>query len=157
MSDERYRPRIQNAVPAKNNNQSDLQFFYDEEKLKKENRYRVKGQAFPKTISGFNWGACLLTPVWGFCNNMALVSVAWIVFAIIPVIGIILTSVLSIFAGVKGNEWVWENNEWKNVDEMHYVQKKWAIAGVIVEIIAIFIFFAYAMQHINTLQRSGIL
>ena len=158
MSDDRYNPKkshIQNANSARAN-ASKLQFSYDTDKLKKENRYRVQGQAFPKTINGFNWGACLLTPLWGLCNNTP-VACLWIVFAFIPVIGVILTSIFSLYCGLKGNEWAWANNDWQSIDHMHYIQKKWATAGVIVEIIAILAFCVYAMQHINSLQRAGIL
>ena len=54
MSDERYQPRVRNA-----GTKNSIQIGYDTEKLKQENRYRVKGQAFPKTFDGFNWGAAV--------------------------------------------------------------------------------------------------
>ncbi len=158
MSDERYRAHRSHITNANEARQkaSELQIFYDEAKLKKENRYRVKGQAFPKTTNGFNWGACLLTPIWGFYNKTP-IACLWILFALIPFVGIILSSIFSIFCGIKGNEWAWENNEWQNVEEMHFVQRKWAMAGVIVEIIAIFIFCGYVMHQINSIQRHGLM
>ena len=151
MYDDRYKPRITNAN-EKREQTPDLQFFYDKEKLKQENRYKVKGQAFPKTTAGFNWGACLLTPVWGFYHNATAVSVVWIILALVPGIGFILTSVLSIICGIKGNDWAWDNNEWKDIDEMHYVQRKWAMAGIITEIVLIFGLFAYIMNKLNSIQ-----
>ena len=158
MSDDRYRydrSHIQDANSARVR-ASQLEFSYDKERLKKENRYRVKGQAFPKTINAFNWGACLLTPVWGFFNKTP-ITYFWIFFAIIPFVGIILSSVFSIYCGIKGNEWAWENNEWQDIDQMHYVQKKWAITGLMVEVVAVFIMVAVSVHHINSIQRAGLL
>lgn len=140
MSDERYQPRVRNAV-TKNS----IQIGYDIEKLKQENRYRVKGQAFPKTINGFNWGAFLLTPVWGLFNNTPIACFCIILY-LIPYLGILLGIVFSIYCGIQGNVWDWENKEWKDHFHFHETQRKWAIAGLITYIIII------AVLHIVTIN-----
>ncbi len=155
MSDKRHNPHIRSANDSRERAAS-LQFSYDTERLKKENRYRVKGQAFPKNTNGFNWGACLLTPIWGYFNKTYL-ACFWIVLAIIPFIGIILSSIFSLYCGIKGNDWAWENNEWDNIEQMHYVQRKWGIAGLIVNIILAFLMFGGLVNQVNTLQRSGLI
>ena len=152
MSDDRYRPHIQNANEARQK-ASQLQFFYDKEKLQKENRYRVKGQAFPKTINGTNWGAFFLTPIWGLCNNTPIAAV-WFILILVPTVGPVMAFAFSVYCAMKGNEWVWENNNWQSIEEMHYVQRKWAIAGIIFEIVSLVVIFVLFMHGLNSLQKS---
>ena len=48
------------------------------------------------TVKGWNWGAFLLTWIWGIRNRV------WIsLFALIPVVGIVMSFVL----GAKGTQW----------------------------------------------------
>ena len=153
MSDERYRPHhISNANEARQK-ASQLQFFYDKDKLQQENRYRVKGQAFPKTINGINWGAFFLTPIWGLCNNTPIAAV-WFILILVPTIGPVMGFVFSVYCASKGNEWAWENNTWKSVEEMHYVQRKWALWGRAFQIVSFVVIFTLFMHHINSLQRA---
>lgn len=155
MSNDNQQSRIRSANSAREKAAS-LQFSYDSEKLKQENRYKTQGQAFPKNTNGFNWGACLLTPIWGYFNK-TYVACFWIVLAIIPFVGIIMSSIFSLYCGAKGNEWAWKNNDWKNIEHMHYIQRKWAIAGLLINIISLFLIFGSIVNQINTLQRAGIL
>lgn len=133
MSDDRNRPRIRNAADAnKQYDGSNLQFAYNRERLEKENRYRVKGQAFPKTINCFNWGACILPPIWGLFNKTPIACLG-LVLAFIPYMGILISMIFSVYCGVKGNEWAWENNDWKDINEFHAVQRKWAVWAISIE------------------------
>ena len=118
------------------------------EKLKKENRYRVQGQAFPKSINCYNWGACILTPIWGLFNNTPVACLAFIL-PFIPYIGWLLAIVFSIYCGIKGNEWAWQNKQWQSMEHFHTVQKNWAIAGIVFEIVLMFIVVHTARTIIN--------
>jgi|GEM_PF-1799758 hypothetical protein len=140
MSDERYQPRVRNA-----GTKNSIQIGYDTEKLKQENRYRVKGQAFPKTFDGFNWGAVLLTPIWG-CFNGKPVIFFGLAFYLIPYLGIFLGIIFSLYCGTQGNKWAWENKQWNDLRHFHETQRKWAIAGLITYIIII------AVLHIVTIN-----
>src|SRR5574344_937233 len=139
MSDERNKPHIRNAIDARRKyDGSQLEFSYNEEKLEKENRYRVKGRAFPKYIDGFNWGACILGPIWGIGNNSP-VTFLIILFGLLPYVGAIMALLFSLYCGVKGNEWAWKNKEWKDMDDFHNTQRKGAWWGIITEIVLIII------------------
>ena len=146
--------RIRNAIYTNNNYGTSLEFGYDEEKLKKENRYRVTGQAFPEKLNQFNWGACLLTPVWGLFNNTPAACLI-ILLGFIPYLGLLFAIIFSLYCGAKGNEWAWKNKEWKDIKHFHEVQKKWAIAGVLIELITIIIFSYTAMNLANQIMQNA--
>src|ERR1700758_688209 len=74
----------------------------------------------PEEIKGWNWGAFLLTWLWGIFNATPL---ALLVF--VPFVGWIMGIVL----GGMGNEWAWRNKRWENVDDFRRAQRRWAIAG----------------------------
>lgn len=138
--------RIRNALTAKHG--ETLEFGYDTDKLKEENKYRVKGDAFPKQINKFNWGACILTPVWGIFNNTPIACLI-ILIGLIPYIGWILGIIFSLYCGIKGNEWAWQNKQWQSMEHFHAVQKNWAIAGIVFEIVLMFIVVHTAQTIIN--------
>lgn len=146
MSYDNNESRIRSAVSRYGNYgaSSNIEFGYDTEKLKKENRYRVKGQAFPKNINCFNWGACIITPIWGLFNNTPIACIAF-VLPFIPYLGWLLSILFSIYCGAKGNEWAWENKEWESINHFHSVQRKWAIWAVAIEVALIAVFFSSIM------------
>jgi hypothetical protein len=79
--------------------------------------------AAPAEVKRWNWGAFLLTWIWGIGNQV------WIaLLALIPIVGLVMMFVL----GAKGNEWAWEKGRWDSVEAFHRTQRKWAIAGLIV-------------------------
>jgi hypothetical protein len=72
-------------------------------------------------IKGWNWGAFLLSWIWGIGNNV------WIaLLAIIPWGGLVMAIVL----GVKGNEWAWRAKKWDNIEHFKRTQKTWAKWGI---------------------------
>ena len=85
----------------------------------------------------FNWGAFLLTWIWGLGNRtyITLLVFVGVILGIIPFIGWLIPLGLSIWFGIKGNTWAWQNKKWKSVEHFHEVQKKWAIGGIIVSLI----------------------
>ncbi len=81
-----------------------------------------KAATIPDEIRGWSWGAFLLNWIWGLFNR------TWIALAVLlPVIGFVVWIIL----GIKGNEWAWRNKRWDDVEHFKRVQRKWAIAGVV--------------------------
>ena len=77
----------------------------------------------------FNYGACLLTWIWGVFNK-TYITLIFIPICLLPsIVAIIISGILSIYFGIKGNTWAWQNKRWKSVEHFHSVQKKWAIAA----------------------------
>lgn len=56
----------------------------------------------------FNYGAFLLTWLWGIGNKTYITLLALVV-ALIPKFGIVLNLLLSFYFGIKGNEWALKN------------------------------------------------
>jgi len=75
----------------------------------------------PPEIKGWNWGAFLLSWIWGIGNNTFIA-----LLALIPLLGLIMHFVL----GAKGNAWAWRNGRWDSVAHFKRVQRRWAIAGL---------------------------
>lgn len=95
-----------------------------------------KGSKVLSVVSDkFNWGAFLLTWVWGLCHKCYLTLIA-IPVAFIPFVGGIASLAVSIWFGVEGNKWAWQNKRWESIERFHAVQKKWAISGLVVCILA---------------------
>lgn len=88
-----------------------------------ENNSGTKSPEVPEEIKGWSWGAFLLTWIWGIFNS---VFISLLMF--IPLVNV----VIWILLGIKGNEWAWQNKRWESIEQFKRVQKKWAIAGVIV-------------------------
>ena len=86
----------------------------------------------PEEVKGWNWGAFVLTWIWGICNK---VWIALLVFIPVPIFGLVWAIVL----GVKGNEWAWRNKKWDNIEHFKSTQGKWNTAGIIVFVVSIVI------------------
>lgn len=84
----------------------------------------------PDEIKGWNWGAFLLSWIWGLGNDT---YISFLVF--IPIFGLAWSFVL----GVKGNEWAWQNRTWRSVEQFKKTQKTWAIAGTIITLLELLI------------------
>jgi hypothetical protein len=85
----------------------------------------------PDGVKGWNWGAFMLTWIWGICNG-TLISL----LALIPGVHFIMMFVL----GIKGNEWAWANKNWDSVEQFHRAQRKWATWAVCLWLAAVFLF-----------------
>lgn len=85
----------------------------------------------------FNWGAFFLSWIWGLANRsyITLVIFPAAILSIIPFLGIFVQLGLCVWFGINGNKWAWQNKKWNSIEEFNAVQKKWAIADTIVEII----------------------
>ena len=80
-----------------------------------------EGAQTPVEIRGWNWGAFLLTWIWGVGNGTYIA-----LLALIPLVGLVMIFVL----GAKGNEWAWRNKTWESVEHFKRVQRSWAWWGI---------------------------
>jgi hypothetical protein len=81
-------------------------------------------------LAKWNWGAFLLTWLWGVFNG-----VMRSFMVLIPIYGIYEWIML----GKNGNRLAWETNRWQTIDEFHKTQRKWAIWGWVIAVVVILI------------------
>ena len=81
-----------------------------------------KDSEIPIEIQGWNWGAFLLSWIWGIGNNTY--RAFWVFF---PFVNFFMIIAL----GLKGNEWAWRHRKWESVEHFKQVQRKWAKGGLI--------------------------
>ncbi len=82
----------------------------------------------PAEIQGLNWGGLMLSWIWGIGNS------TWIaLLSFIPFIGVFVPFYLLF----KGNELAWKNKQWASVEAFKATQRKWAIAGLVILVIAV--------------------
>ena len=77
----------------------------------------------PPELMGWNWGAFLLTWIWGVGNNVWLALIALVP---VPLVGL----AMSIILGLKGNEWAWQNKRWDSIEQFRRTQRKWMYWGI---------------------------
>lgn len=88
-----------------------------------------RGEEAPENISKpFNWGACLLNCLWGVRYKK------WVLllipaFFFIPY-SFIVSIALAIWAGIKGNQWAWEEIEYRDEADFTKAQQSWVKAWV---------------------------
>jgi len=85
----------------------------------------------PAEIDRWNWGAFLLSWIWGVGNNTFIA-----LLTLIPFFGLVMPFVL----GAKGSRWAWRNGRWDSVEHFRRVQRLWAIWGVVIWLGAVAIF-----------------
>lgn len=102
----------------------------------------------PKELRCFNWGAFLLNWIWGIMHKKY-ITLLYFVACIVPVVGPVL---ISIWFGVKGNEWAWKSQNWQSISEFNQTQQNWVrlwfvlFAISVIICLKIFIIFAYIGQ-----------
>jgi len=101
----------------------------------------------PEEIKGLNFGAYLLTPLWGAAHNYPLSFLS-----LIPGYGWI----KSYYLLVKGNEVAWQHRRFKSVEEFKKVQKRWSIfsfiiLGVLIAVIVPILIFV-TKEFLNLLK-----
>lgn len=82
----------------------------------------------PPELDRWNWGAFLLNWIWGIGNSTLIA-----LLALIPGVNLIVMVVL----GLRGSRWAWRNRAWRDAAQFRQVQRRWAIAGVIVWLLAL--------------------
>lgn len=102
-------------------------------------------------MQDFNWGAFLLTFVWGIKYK------AWITFLAIPLFLIhlplglnwFLLIIFQFYCGINGNKWAYEQEWWRKPSDFNKTQIRWAILAVSMNIIIPFIILALASAFIT--------
>lgn len=104
----------------------------EEQGAKQEDSFQfsANNQGLEKDLSHWNWGAFLLTFIWGI-NHKAW----WSLSALIPIFPIPL--IIAIILGVQGNKLAWNSGKFQSLQQLKDSQKKWAYAGLIVFIILV--------------------
>ncbi|MCP1376093.1 cytochrome c oxidase assembly factor Coa1 family protein [Dyella lutea] len=80
------------------------------------------GATVPAEIKRWNWGAFLLSWIWGIGNNT---FIAFLMF--VPLVNMAMPFVL----GAKGSTWAWQNKRWESVEAFKATQRKWTLGGVV--------------------------
>lgn len=91
------------------------------------NQQSANGE-FPEELRKWNWGAFLLSWIWGISNNT---FIAFLV--LVPIFNIYILIML----GMKGNEWAWKNRKFQSIEHFKKVQKAWTLWGVILFAISV--------------------
>lgn len=107
----------------------------------------------------FSWGAFLLNWIWGLGNKTFITLIIFPISlaAYIPFVGWLVTLGCSIWFGIKGNEWAWQNKRWESIEHFHAVQKKWAMWGVILFVLQmILIIGIFVLMFIPFMMTGGI-
>ena len=99
----------------------------------------------PPELDRWNWGAFLLNWIWGIGNS---VFIALLMF--VPLVNIVMIFVL----GARGSRWAWRNRVWRDAEHFRKVQRKWAIAGVIVWVGTLLLAVGLAFGVISALKNS---
>lgn len=99
----------------------------------------------PPDLDRWNWGAFLLNWIWGIGNS---VFIALLMF--VPLVNIVMIFVL----GARGSRWAWRNRAWRDAEHFRKVQRKWAIAGVIVWVGTLLLAVGLAFGVMSALKNS---
>ncbi len=81
----------------------------------------MSAEQLPEELKCFNWGAFLLNWVWGIMHKKY-ITLLILLSTIIPVIGPL---AMSIWFGLKGNEWAWNSREWNSIKQFNEAQQNW--------------------------------
>ena len=79
----------------------------------------------PYELRGWNWGAFVLSWIWGIANK-SYISLLVIPLSFIPFLGL----GMSVYLGVKGNELAWKNRQFTSLDQFRQIQKTWSYWGI---------------------------
>lgn len=93
----------------------------------------------PVEVKGWNWGAFLACVPWGLGNRVWIVLLALIPW---PVPGL-MALVLAVAMGLKGSELAWRSKRWASVEDFRAAQRRWAIAGVVLNVVSIAVMVAW--------------
>lgn len=75
----------------------------------------------PQELQGLNWGAFLMTWIWGIAH-----SSWWSLLCFVPYVGIIVPFIMLF----KGNEWAWQNRRWESIQQFRDTQAVWTKWGI---------------------------
>ncbi len=99
--------------------------------------FNDKGREIPNELRDFNWGAFLLTFIWGIKYKI------WFTLLIIPLFLIKLPYnlnwlallIFQLYCGINGNKWAYQEDFWKKPKDFRIIQMKWAAFALTFNII----------------------
>lgn len=101
----------------------------------------------PSELKRFNWGAFLLNWIWGLMHRKY-ITLLYFPACLLPVIGPI---AISIWFGIKGNQWAWNSKNWQSIEEFNRTQQDYIFIWLIlfllgliitIKVVLIFLFIA---------------
>ncbi len=102
----------------------------------------------PYELEGWNWGAFLLTWIWGVGNR-----VWWSLLALAPIPFARLA--MGIVLGIKGNEWAWQSRRWDGIEHFRKTQRTWAIWGFISLLLPVLLIIGLILIMVGVLGYAG--
>ncbi len=113
------------------------------------------GSPVPPEVKAWNWGAFLLTWIWGIGNNV------WISFlallGIVPYIGWIARLTMAIILGLRGGEWAWQSKKWDSLEHFKKTQRTWMWWGISILIAQVLLVVLLISILIFALILAGVL
>jgi hypothetical protein len=108
----------------------------NESVLNPEDREKLR-----RYLDKWNWGAALLGWIWAFSHRKYGYVFLFSALSRLPGYwgGAAILIGMIVF-GVYGNQWAWEERQWKSFDEFVATQKTWAKWGVIITFIALIVY-----------------
>ncbi len=92
-----------------------------------EDREKLK-----RYLDKWNWGAALLSWIWALAHHKFGYAFLFFTLSRLPDYwGGAATLISMVVFGVYGNQWAWEEKQWKSLDEFIVTQKTWAKWGVV--------------------------
>jgi hypothetical protein len=85
-----------------------------------DNKVNATEAAAPAAAGRWNWGAFLMTWIWGLGNGTYIG-----LLALIPVVNL----VMAIILGIKGGKLAWKNRRWESIEHFTRVQGLWTAFG----------------------------
>ena len=102
----------------------------------------------PAELQGWNWGAFLLTWVWGIGNRVWLALLALIP---IPLVRL----AMAVLLGLKGNEWAWQAKRWGSIEQFRRTQRIWLYWGIAALLAPIVFIIGMALIVVGILGYYG--
>ena len=132
------------------------QFLRKEAAADADNNNSGRGEQsrLPSNLEGLNWGACILSVIWGGVMKVqGMTLLGWTFLMMVPVVGL----VFPFYLLIKGNEIAWKSRRWATAEEFRVTQRKWtrigfALAGVILLLLFLLSVWIYSM--IGSLLRA---
>lgn len=133
-----------------------------------------KKAVVPKEIKGWNWGAFLLTWIWGLSHRVLIsllipISIMISTIAIslwglyhitrVPfllILSLVCFIIISMFVlGIKGNEWAWRAKHYDSIKGFKNRENKWSIIAILCLPIILFLIWFFLLGIGCSLDGPG--
>lgn len=110
-----------------------------------------KGKDMPKELKEFNWGAFLLTFIWGIKHKawITLLAIPLIIFQLPLGINWILYTILQFYCGIKGNMWAYQVDWWMKPKDFRKTQATWGATAIAINILVPVVLLSIAIRFVK--------